>query len=225
MRIRRLSGRAADASAGRHTFLQLMTSELVCGSNFCVGKDANLVWLDDRGCAKVHVDAATCDQQVNLVRFRNAADLFQQLLHKYSWFCCDYGFDGGVYVDLSAAAIVEPDKVRVFANAEVATAYQLACHELKERVATCGRIGGPSAQAPDAHSEAFQLLATASEQDLVAANRRFELVKCHLAGKKTPHSIPARTLRLWVAQYRLAKEQYGNGYVGLLGKTSNRGNR
>jgi hypothetical protein len=132
---------------------------------------------------------------------------------------------GGVYVDLSAAAIVEPDKVRVFANAEVATAYQLACHELKERVATCGRIGGPSAQAPDAHSEAFQLLATASEQDLVAANRRFELVKRHLAGEKAPHSIPARTLRLWVAQYRLAKEQYGNGYVGLLAKTSEQGNR
>src|ERR1035441_7861878 len=92
MRIRRLSGRAADASAGRQTFLQLMTSELVCGSNFCVGKDANLVWLDDRGCAKVHVDAATCDQQVNLVRFRNAADLFQQLLQKYSWLCFDCRF-------------------------------------------------------------------------------------------------------------------------------------
>jgi len=132
---------------------------------------------------------------------------------------------GGVYVDLSAAAIIEPDQVHVFANAEVATAYQLACHELKERVANCGRIGGPSAQAPDVHSEAFQLLATASEQDLVAANRRFDLVKRHLAGEKAPHSIPARTLRLWVAQYRLAKEQYGNGYVGLLGKTSKRGNR
>jgi len=132
---------------------------------------------------------------------------------------------GGVYVDLSAAAIVEPDQVRVFVNAEVATAYQLACHELKERVANCGRIGGPSAQAPVAHSEAFHLLATASEQDLVAANRRFDLVKRHLAGEKAPHSIPARTLRLWAAQYRLAKEQYGNGYVGLLGKTSKRGNR
>lgn len=132
---------------------------------------------------------------------------------------------GGVYVDLSAAAIVEPDQVRVFVNAEVATAYQLACHELKERVANYGRIGGPSAQAPVAHSEAFHLLATASEQDLVAANRRFDLVKRHLGGEKAPHSIPARTLRLWVAQYRLAKEQYGNGYVGLLGRTSKRGNR
>ena len=76
-----------------------------------------------------------------------------------------------------------------------------------------------------AHSEAFHLLASASEQDLVAANRRFDLVKRHLGGEKAPHSIPARTLRLWVAQYRLAKEQYGNGYVGLLGKTSKRGNR
>ena len=133
--------------------------------------------------------------------------------------------NGGVYVDLNAAAIVEPDQVRVFVNAEVATAYQLACHELKERVANCGRIGGPSAQAPVAHSEAFHLLASASEQDLVAANRRFVLVKRHLGGEKAQHSIPARTLRLWAAQYRLAKKQYGNGYVGLLGKTSKRGNR
>lgn len=132
---------------------------------------------------------------------------------------------GGVYVDLSAAAIVEPERVRVFANAEIATAYQLACHESKKAVATCGHIGGPSAQAPTAHSEAFRLLASASEQNLAAANRRFDLVKRHLAGEKTPHSIPARTLRLWVAQYRYAKEQYGNGYVGLLPKTSERGNR
>ena len=36
---------------------------------------------------------------------------------------------GGVYVDLSAAAIVEPEQVRVFANAETAGAYQRACRD------------------------------------------------------------------------------------------------
>ena len=133
---------------------------------------------------------------------------------------------GGIYVDLRAAAVAEPERVHIFANAQIATAYQVVSCELKRKeVVTCGFIGGPSAQAPDAHTEAFRLLAAASEQDLVAANRRFDLVKRHLAGEKAPQSIPARTLRLWVAQYRLAKERYGNGYVGLLPKTSERGNR
>jgi len=132
---------------------------------------------------------------------------------------------GGVYVDLSAAAIAEPEQVRVFANAETAGAYQRARRELEESVATRGRIGARPDQAPDAHGEAFLLLAGASEQDLIAANRRFDLVKRHLGGEKAPHSIPARTLRSWIAHYRLAKEKYGNGYVGLLPRTGARGNR
>ena len=130
---------------------------------------------------------------------------------------------GGIYVDLSAAAIAEPEQVRVFVNAEMAGAYQRAC-ELGESVAIRGQIGTPAEQAPDAHGEAFRLLAGASEHDLIAANRRFDLVKRHMEGEKA-QSIPARTLRFWVAQYRLAKEKYGNGYVGLLPKTGARGNR
>jgi putative transposase len=132
---------------------------------------------------------------------------------------------GGVYVDLSVAAIVEPEQVRVFANAETAGAYQRACRESEESVTIRGGIGTSSDQAPDAHGEAFRLLAAASERDLIAANRRFDLVKRHLGGEKASHSIPARTLRFWIAQYRLAKEQYGNGYVGLLPKTGAKGNR
>jgi hypothetical protein len=131
---------------------------------------------------------------------------------------------GGVYVDLGAAAIVEPEQVRVFANAETAGAYHRAHREMEDSVTARGRIGALSDQVPDAHGEAFRLLAGASEQDLITANRRFDFVK-RLEGEKPPHSIPARTLRLWIAQYRLAKEKYGNGYVGLLPKTGARGNR
>jgi transposase InsO family protein len=50
-------------------------------------------------------------------------------------------------------------------------------------------------------------------------------VKRHLGGEKAPLPIPARTLRFWIAQYRLAKDKYGNGYVGLLSKTGAKGNR
>ena len=82
-----------------------------------------------------------------------------------------------------------------------------------------------SNQTPDIHGDAFRLLTGASEQDLIAANRRYDLVKRHLGGEKAPLPIPARTLRFWIAQYRLAKEKYGNGYVGLLPKTGAKGNR
>jgi transposase InsO family protein len=65
----------------------------------------------------------------------------------------------------------------------------------------------------------------ASEQDLITANRRFDLVQRRLAGENTPNSIPARTLRFWLSQYQRAKEKHGYGYVGLLPKTGARGNR
>ena len=94
-----------------------------------------------------------------------------------------------------------------------------------EGATVSGRIGARSNQTPDIHGDAFRLLAGASEQDLIAANRRYDLVKRHLGGEKAPLPIPARTLRFWIAQYRLANEKYGNGYVGLLPKTGARGNR
>ena len=114
---------------------------------------------------------------------------------------------GGAYVDLSAAAIVEPEQVRVFANSETASAYQRACREEGEGATVSGRIGVRSNQTPDIHGDAFRLLAGASEQDLIAANRRYDLVKRHLGEEKAPHSIPARTLHLWIVKYRLAKEK------------------
>jgi hypothetical protein len=55
--------------------------------------------------------------------------------------------------------------------------------ELGETMAIRCRIGAQSDQAPDARGEAFRLLAGASEQDLIAANRRFDLVKRQLRGE------------------------------------------
>ena len=132
---------------------------------------------------------------------------------------------GGIYVDLNAAAIAEPDRVRVFANAKIAKAWDLAQPGINKSVMNCGAAGSPFAETLNTRTEAFRLLAAASEPDLAVANRRFDIVKRHLAGEHLPQSVPARTIRLWAAKYRLAKEQYGNGYVGLLPKTNKRGNR
>lgn len=99
---------------------------------------------------------------------------------------------GEVYVDLDAAAVVEPERVHVFADAETALAYQHACPELKHPTA---RNGGTTPPA-QARSEAFRLLTSASEEDLKTANERFHHVKRHLEGESIP-TVPARTVRLW----------------------------
>lgn len=126
---------------------------------------------------------------------------------------------GEVYVDLGVAAIVEPERVRVFANAKIAAAYQRACPDLEHP--NCRNGTPPEA----AHGEAFRLLTSASEQDLKTANERFHYVKFYLDGERITSAVPGRTLRLWLARYRLAKARYGNGYVGLLPNTGSRGNR
>lgn len=124
---------------------------------------------------------------------------------------------GEIYVDLRAAAIVEPDRVHVFASAETAAAHQ--------RAGSGGEITGQRTQPAAPHTEAFRLLTGASEQDLRTANRRFDHVRRHLEGEATPQEVPARTLRSWIARYRLARERCGSGYVGLLPRTAQRGNR
>jgi putative transposase len=70
-------------------------------------------------------------------------------------------------------------------------------------------------------------LLSASEDALRVANDRFDIVRRHL--NKEPQlegrSIPERTIRLWVAKYKHAEEQHGSGYLGLIPRTSQRGNR
>jgi transposase InsO family protein len=88
-----------------------------------------------------------------------------------------------------------------------------------------GRIIGNGTS--ERHSEVARMLASASEHDLKTANNRFDLVHRHLNDRLSARElqVPERTLRLWTAQYRRAKEEHGNGYVGLLPRTSCRGNR
>lgn len=132
---------------------------------------------------------------------------------------------GEVYVNLSEVVLAEPTRVRLFANAEIAAKHREASGELEEGVSNCRRISGLPAEASGAHSEAFRLLAMASEQDLAVANRRFAIVKNRLEQGTEPCLIPERTLRRWIARYRSAESLYGNGYVGLLTKAREQGNR
>ena len=132
---------------------------------------------------------------------------------------------GEVYVNLSKAVLAEPAYVRLFASAKVAAENKETSRELEEGVGNCRRFSGLPAEASSAHGEAFQLMAMASERDLAVANRRFAIVKNRLEQGTEPCLIPERTLRRWIAQYRSAESLYGNGYVGLLAKAREQGNR
>jgi putative transposase len=66
----------------------------------------------------------------------------------------------------------------------------------------------------------------ASPADFKEANYRFYLVQAYFQHHKEIYeNVKPRTLRRWVKQFREAEAIYGCGYVGLLPRTSKRGNR
>lgn len=71
-----------------------------------------------------------------------------------------------------------------------------------------------------------ELITQANEKDLETANKRYEVVIKVLSGEKVePENVTQRTVRNWVKKYKDAEELYGNGFVGLLPKTKDRGNK
>ncbi|MCI0628550.1 MAG: TnsA endonuclease N-terminal domain-containing protein [Acidobacteria bacterium] len=91
-----------------------------------------------------------------------------------------------------------------------------------------GRISGLVTRAEDAFNpKIVEKLSQASEEDLRLANYRFTVVSSHLSGESDASDAQAsgRTLRRWISEYRAAQAQYGSGYLGLLPRMHQRGNR
>jgi hypothetical protein len=65
------------------------------------------------------------------------------------------------------------------------------------------------------------------------ANRRMSIIAPYLEGRKpkddysasSNDSVSSRTIRRWLAQWREAERNYGYGYLGLLPRTHQKGNR
>jgi putative transposase len=71
-----------------------------------------------------------------------------------------------------------------------------------------------------------QFLAEANPADLREANRRHAIITPYLSGVDAPSSAAsARTIRRWLAQWRVAEQGHGCCYLGLLPKWRQRGNR
>ena len=74
--------------------------------------------------------------------------------------------------------------------------------------------------------EVQNIINKANPTDLALANERLSHVLAYLQRQTDGYSqINQRTLRRWVFSYRMAEVNYGCGYIGLLPKTSLRGNR
>jgi putative transposase len=97
-----------------------------------------------------------------------------------------------------------------------------------ETLAREGRITEVKAD-PDSelHASISDRLSKASEADLLEGNKRFASVSRFLRGEgQSPeHPVSPRTLRRWIAAYRSAEHALGCGYLGLLPRTTQRGNR
>lgn len=77
-------------------------------------------------------------------------------------------------------------------------------------------------------TEAQERMAAASKADFRIANERFRWVSAYLEGDKEQvrqAPVSERTVRRWAQAYQAAALSYRTGYVGLLPKTSQRGNR
>ncbi len=71
-----------------------------------------------------------------------------------------------------------------------------------------------------------EMIRGASEKDLEEANRRYFIVQGMLnGGEYADFEAKDRTIRDWMKKYRDAEKILGNGFVGLLPKTKNQGNR
>ncbi|MDA8188229.1 MAG: hypothetical protein M0T85_08820 [Dehalococcoidales bacterium] len=76
------------------------------------------------------------------------------------------------------------------------------------------------------NTEARALLLRASPDDFREANRRYATIASRLSGDPAAIGVtPARTVRHWLAKWREAEQVYNCGYVGLLPRLGQSGNR
>lgn len=120
---------------------------------------------------------------------------------------------GSLSVDIRRVSLREPARVPVFAPGTA--------------LVTAGMTDGLTPRGDQVmNPEALQMLSNAAEPDLRVANLRCRIVRLYLQTDScdADASIPSRTLRRWAGRYRAAEQKYGNGYVGLLPRTRDRGN-
>lgn len=72
-----------------------------------------------------------------------------------------------------------------------------------------------------------QLLDFASPEDCAEANRRYQIIAPYLSADKPAQNqeVSTRTIQRWLSLWNKAEQLYGSGYVGLLPRINQKGNR
>ncbi len=106
---------------------------------------------------------------------------------------------------------------------EIPSAYFL--HLVDTQTITVQAVA-PSSALETLSAQVQERLDTAGPDALAVANRRFRLVQAYQQGQSGRYEgTPPRTIRDWVVRFREAEVVWGCGYIGLLPRTLDRGNR
>jgi hypothetical protein len=142
-----------------------------------------------------------------------------------------------LFVNLPSVPLAEPERVPVFRDAASAQAAALLARSSVRYAHDIANSHGlmdhplptptdPPTRPPPAALDAHERVARASPAALAEANRRYALIAPLLQGQPpTDSATPARTIRFWLAAYRTAEACQGAGYLGLLPRWTERGNR
>jgi transposase InsO family protein len=183
------------------------------------GADLNLVSTDVR---KQILEEAKCELGIQLADLRQrcksatADDVNLLIAHEE------------LFVDLAAAPLNDPTRVKVFASRETADTYLLLNKKQNADPSQESReqstIGGTNQGTRPQLSEAgIQLLRGATPEDHTTANHRLRILTDPEYAKA--HQTPKRTVRRWRKLFRLAEERYDSGLLGLFPRFKDRGNR
>lgn len=120
-----------------------------------------------------------------------------------------------IRIDISAAPLVESQQVRLFVGSD----HPANCQEQPTQQRTA-----PSSEIclMETWSEG---LSNVGPDQMREANRRFDIIRAYQTNRALPDGVSARTVRDWMQKYRQAKVTQGNGYLGLLPRFHQRGNR
>jgi len=117
---------------------------------------------------------------------------------------------GTLDIDFSSAPLTEPDKIH------------LHLHQPNDERVPAWNGFGPS-EDPDAPAKG--LLPQMGPAQVAEANRRLRLIQTYEARQPLEDNVSARTVRYWLHRYRHAEAMQGDGYLGLLPRFHDCGNR
>lgn len=125
--------------------------------------------------------------------------------------------------------IVNPGETTVWLRDQAQQVVSISMATMRDLINGGGIIEDPEDSEIDQEglNRVRALVTAASPADLAEANRRYRIVNDHLNGGSQSANAPVslRTIQRWATSYRRAEAEHACGFVGLLPRIKERGNR